>query len=148
MAQGIIFAYSYNKFHATLTTRAQNTISAPTCVPETRFCCLKICGWDSGQPFVKSPGSSNTRPPCTYMKGKFPTPVNCLSGKFPGVSQGGMVTPGIDSCITRPTHGIPIVRRVLNTLLFTVNHVLLSTVSLNYLRVGCSNLEKFHFMNL
>ena len=100
MAQGIIFAYSYNKFHATLTTRAQNTISAPTCVPETRFCCLKICGWDFGQPFVKSPGSSNTRPPCTYMKGKFPTPVNCLSGKFPGVSRGGgMVTPGIDSCI-------------------------------------------------
>jgi hypothetical protein len=89
MAQGIIFAYSYNKFHATLTTRAQNTISAPTCVPETRFCCLKICGWDSGQPFVKSPGSFNTRPPCTYMKGKFPTPVNCLSGKFPGVSRGG-----------------------------------------------------------
>ena len=89
MAQGIIFAYSYNKFHATLTTRAQNTISAPTCVPETRLCCLKICGWDSGQPFVKSPGSSNTRPPCTYMKGKFPTPVNCLSGKFPGVSRGG-----------------------------------------------------------
>ena len=103
MAQGIIFAYSYNKFHATLTTRAQNTISAPTCVPETRFCCLKICGWDSGQPFVKSPGSSNTRPPCTYMKGKFPTPVNCLSGKFPG---GGMVTPGIDSCIT----GIPLLK--------------------------------------
>ena len=101
MAQGIIFAYSYNKFHATLTTRAQNTISVPTCVPETRLCCLKICGWDSGQPFVKSPGSSNTRPPCTYMKGKFPTPVNCLSGKFPGVSRGGgMVTPGIDSCIT------------------------------------------------
>jgi hypothetical protein len=101
MAQGIIFAYSYNKFHATLTTRVQNTISAPTCVPETRFCCLKICGWNSGQPFVKSPGSSNTRPPCTYMKGKFPTPVNCLSGKFPGVSGGGwMVTPGIDSCIT------------------------------------------------
>ena len=96
---GIIFAYSYNKFHATLTTRAQNTISAPTCVPETRFCCPKICGWDSRQPFVKSPGSSNTRPPCTYMKGKFPTPVNCLSGKFPGVSRGGMVTPGIDSCI-------------------------------------------------
>jgi hypothetical protein len=98
--------YSYNKFHATLTTRAQNTIAqnticAPTCVPETRFCCLKICGWDSGQPFVKSPGSSNTRPPCTYMKGKFPTPVNCLSGKFPGVSRGGgMVTPGIDSCIS------------------------------------------------
>ena len=89
MAQGIIFAYSYNKFHATLTTRAQNTISAPTCVPETRLCCLKICGWGSGQPFVKSPGSSNTRPPCTYMKGKFPTPVNCLSGKFPGVSRGG-----------------------------------------------------------
>ena len=85
----IIFAYSYNKFHATLTTRAQNTINALTCVPETRFCCLKICGWDSGQPFVKSPGSSNTRPPCTYMKGKFPTPVNCLSGKFPGVSRGG-----------------------------------------------------------
>ena len=85
---GIIFAYFYNKFHATLTTRAQNTISAPTCVPETRFCCLKICGWDSGQPFVKSPGSSNTRPPCTYMKGKFSTPVNCLSGKFPGVSRG------------------------------------------------------------
>jgi hypothetical protein len=28
MAQGIIFADSYNKFHATLTTRAQNTISA------------------------------------------------------------------------------------------------------------------------
>jgi hypothetical protein len=84
MAQGIIFAYSYNKFHATLTMRAQNTISTPTCVPETRFCCLKICGWDSGQPFVKSPGSSNTRPPCTYMKGKFPTPVNCLSGKFRG----------------------------------------------------------------
>ena len=100
MAQGIIFAYSYNKFHATLTTMAQNTISAPTCLPETRFCCLKICGWDSGQPFVKSPGSSNTRPPCTYMKGKFPAPVNCLSGKFPGVSRGGMVTPGIDSCIT------------------------------------------------
>ena len=101
MAQGIIFAYSYNKFHATLTTRAQNTISAPTCEPETRFCCLKICGWDSGQPFVKSPGSSNTRPLCIYMKGKFPTPVNCLSGKFPGVSRGGgMVTPGIDSCIT------------------------------------------------
>jgi hypothetical protein len=101
MAQGIIFAYSHNKFHATLTMRAQNTISAPTCVPETRFCCLKICGWDSGQPFVKSPGSSNTRPPCTYMKGKFPTPVNCLSGKFPGVFRGGggMVTPGIDSCI-------------------------------------------------
>ena len=23
------------------------------------------------------------------MKGKFPTPVNCLSGKFPGVSRGG-----------------------------------------------------------
>ena len=89
MAQGIIFAYSYNKFHATLTTRAQNTISAPTCVPETRFCCLKICGWDFGQPFVKSPGSSNTRPPCTYMKGKFPTPVNCLSGKFLRVSRGG-----------------------------------------------------------
>jgi hypothetical protein len=88
MAQGIIFAYSYNKFHATLTTRAQIR-SAPTCVPETRFCCLKICGWDSGQPFVKSPGSSNTRPPCTCMKGKFPTPVNCLSGKFPGVSRGG-----------------------------------------------------------
>ena len=83
-----------------MTTRAQNTINAPTCVPETRFCCLKICGWDSGQPFVKSPGSSNTRPPCTYMKGKFPTPVNGLSGKFPGVSRGGMVTPGIDSCIT------------------------------------------------
>ena len=101
---GIIFAYSYNKFHATLTTRAQNTISAPTCVPETRFCCLKICGWDSGQPFVKSPGSSNTRPPGTYMKGKFPTPVNCLSGKFPGVSRGGgMVTPGIDSCIKLKT---------------------------------------------
>jgi hypothetical protein len=89
MAQGIIFAYSYSKFHATLTTRAQNTISVPTCVPETRLCCLNICGWDSGQPFVKSPGSSNTRPPCTYMKGKFPTPVNCLSGKFPGVSRGG-----------------------------------------------------------
>jgi hypothetical protein len=86
---GIIFAYSYNKFHATLTTRAQNTISAPTCMPETRFCCLQICGWDSGQPFVKSPGSSNTRPPCTYMKDKFPTPVNCLLGKFPGVSRGG-----------------------------------------------------------
>ena len=99
MAQGIIFAYSYNKFHATLTTMAQSTISAPTCLPETRFFCLKICGWDSGQPFVKSPGSSNTRPPCTYMKGKFPAPVNCLSGKFPGVSRGGMVTPGIDSCI-------------------------------------------------
>jgi hypothetical protein len=93
MAQVIIFAYSDNKFHATLTTRAQNTISAPTCVPETRFCCLKICGWGSGQPFVKSLGSFNTRPRCTYMKGKFPTPVNCLSGKFPGVSQGGgMVT--------------------------------------------------------
>ena len=86
MAQGIIFAYSYNKFHATLTTMAQNTISAPTCLPETS---LKICGWDSGQPFVKSLGSSNTRPPCTYMKGKFPAPVNCLSGKFPGVSRGG-----------------------------------------------------------
>ena len=58
-------------------------------------------GWIlHGQPFVKSPGSSNTRPPCTYMKGKFPTPVNCLSGKFPGVSRGGMVTPGIDSCIS------------------------------------------------
>jgi hypothetical protein len=89
MAQGIIFAYSYNKFHATLTTMAQNTISVPTCLPETRFCCLKICGWDSGQPFVKSPGSSNTRPPCTYMKGKFPAPVNCLSVKFPGESRGG-----------------------------------------------------------
>ena len=86
MAQGIIFAYSYNKFHATFTTMAQNTISAPTCLPETS---LKICGWDSGQPFVKSLGSSNTRPLCTYMKGKFPTPVNCLSGKFPGVSRGG-----------------------------------------------------------
>ena len=72
MAEGIIFAYSYNKFHATLTTRAQNTISTPTCVPETRFCCLKICGWDSGQPFVKSPGSSNTRPPCTYTKRRIP----------------------------------------------------------------------------
>ena len=84
-----IFAYSYNKFYATLTTRAQNRINAPTCVPETMFCCLKICVWDCGQPFVKSPGSSNIRPPCTYMKGKFPTPVNCLSGKFPGVSRGG-----------------------------------------------------------
>ena len=38
MAQVTIFAYSDNKFHATLTTRAQNSISAPTCVPETRFC--------------------------------------------------------------------------------------------------------------
>jgi hypothetical protein len=34
---------------------------------------------------------------------QIPDPVNCLSGKFPGVSRGGggggMVTPGIDSCI-------------------------------------------------
>jgi hypothetical protein len=32
---------------------------------------------------------NNTRPLCMYMKGKFPTPVNGLSGKFPGVSRGG-----------------------------------------------------------
>ena len=60
MAQVIIFAYSDNKFHATLTMRAQNTTSASTCVPESRFCCLQICGWDSGQTFVKSPGSLAT----------------------------------------------------------------------------------------
>ena len=50
------------------------------------------------KPFVKSPWSSatitNTRPLCTYMTGKCPIPVNCLSGKFPEVSRGGgMVTP-------------------------------------------------------
>jgi hypothetical protein len=36
MAQVTIFAYSDNKFHTTLTTRAQKSISAPTCVPETQ----------------------------------------------------------------------------------------------------------------
>ena len=40
MAQGIIFAYSYNKFHATLTTRAQNTISAL----KPGFAALKFVG--------------------------------------------------------------------------------------------------------
>ena len=97
MAQITIFAYSYNKFHATLTTRAQNSISGPTCVPETRFCWdLKFAGGILGN-ICQIPGVlsdyNNTQP---YMKGKFPTSVNCLSGKyFPG----GMVTPGIDSCI-------------------------------------------------
>ena len=47
------------------------------------------------------PGVNYTPSPrCTYMTGKFPNPVNCLSHKFPGVFRGGMVTPGIDSCIT------------------------------------------------
>ena len=131
MAQGIIFAYSYNKFHATLTTRAQNTISAPTCVPETRLCCLKICGWDSGQPFVKSPGSSNTRPPCTYMKGKFPTPVNCLSGKFQGVSRGGgVVTPGIDSCINTRRYLPPQTTNTINILCKYSFHELMKNLKL------------------
>ena len=85
MAQVTIFAYSDNKFHTTLTTRAQNSISAPTCVPETRFCwALKFAGGILGNicqiPRVLS-NYNNTRP---YMKCKFPTSVNCLSGKFPG----------------------------------------------------------------
>ena len=100
MAQVTIFAYSDNKFHTTLTTRAQNSISAPTRVPETRFCwALKFAGGILGN-ICQIPGVlsdyNNTRPLCMYMKGKFPTSVNCLSGKFPG---GGVVTPGIDSCI-------------------------------------------------
>ena len=44
MAQGIIFAYSYNKFHATLTTRAQNTISAPHACLKLGFAALKFVG--------------------------------------------------------------------------------------------------------
>ena len=101
-----IFAYSYNKFYATLTTRAQNTINAPTYVPETRFCCLKICGWDCGQPFVKSPGSSNTRPPC---KRQIADPRELSIGQIPGgVPGGGMVTPGIDSCITSTLSAVPV----------------------------------------
>jgi hypothetical protein len=103
MAQGIIFACSYNKFHATLTTRAQNTISAPTCVPETRFCCLKICGWDSGQPFVKSPGHTGVLQfpaPVHIYERQIPDPRELSIGQIPGGIPGGMVTPGIDSCIT------------------------------------------------
>jgi hypothetical protein len=85
MAQVTIFAYSDNKFHATLSTRAQNSISAPTCVPETRFFwALKFAGGILGN-ICQIPGVlsdyNNTRP---YTKGKFPTSVNCLSGKLPG----------------------------------------------------------------
>ena len=46
--------------------------------------------------------------PGPRAKGKLPTPVNCLSGKFPGVSRGGMVTPGIDSCITSTLSAVPV----------------------------------------
>ena len=49
--------------------------------------------------------------------------------------------------VTRLTHGILAVPRALNILLFTVNHVLLSTVTLTSIRVGRSNLKNFHFMN-
>ena len=47
MAQGITLAYSYNKFHATLTMRAQNTISAhirPHACLKLGFAALKFVG--------------------------------------------------------------------------------------------------------
>ena len=99
MAQVIIFAYSDNKFYATLTTRAQTTTSASTCVPASRFCCLKICGWDSVQTFVKSPGSLGTitvPAPVHVHERRIPDPHELSIKQIPG---GGMVTPGIDSCI-------------------------------------------------
>ena len=90
MAQGIIFAYSYNKFHATLTTRAQNTISVPTCVPETRFCCLKICGWDSGQPYIcQIPGVLQYPAPVHIYERQIPDPRELSIGQIPGGVPGG-----------------------------------------------------------
>ena len=101
MAQGIIFAYSYNKFHATLTTRAQNTISAPTCVPETiGFAALKFVGGILGN-ICQIPGVLQYLAPVHIYERQIPDPRELSIGQIPGgVPGGGMVTPGIDSCIT------------------------------------------------
>ena len=75
-----------------MTARAQNTTSAPTCVPETRFCCLKICGWDSGQPFVKSPGSLATitiPAPVHVHERQIPDPRELSIRQIPGGVPGG-----------------------------------------------------------
>ena len=44
MAQGIIFAYSYNTFHATLTTRAQIRSARPPASLKLDFAALKFVG--------------------------------------------------------------------------------------------------------
>jgi hypothetical protein len=47
---------AWNRISGGVTPPPRSSALVPICVPETRFCCLKIYGWDSGQPFVKSPG--------------------------------------------------------------------------------------------
>jgi hypothetical protein len=65
MAQGVIFAYSYNKFHATLTTMGF---------------WATIC---------QIPGVLQYPALVHVYERQIPDPVNCLSGKFPGVFRGG-----------------------------------------------------------
>ena len=76
MAQAIIFAYSYNKFHATLTTMGF---------------WATIC---------QIPGVLQYPAPVYIYERQIPGPRELSIGQIPGgVPGGGMVTPGIDSCI-------------------------------------------------
>ena len=89
MAQGIICAYSYNKFHATLTTRAQNTTSAPTCVPETRFCCLKNLWVGFWATICQIPGVLQYPAPVHIYERQIPDPRELSIGQIPGGVPGG-----------------------------------------------------------
>jgi hypothetical protein len=67
-------------------------------VPETRFCCLKWVGfWAT---ICQISGVLQYPAPMHIYERQIPDPCELSIGQIPGVSRGGgMVTPGIDSCI-------------------------------------------------